>query len=115
MRRSGRERTMLPPTRILVAIDMSDDSAALLTYAARLSHTFGAALNVLHVVHPLLASAGAASGVQLQADAMSALELFGAAAPRVPSSTRYHVTIGLTSDAVMHVADRERADLIVTG
>ena len=56
---------MLPPARILAACDFSEASVKALAYAARLSRLFGAELDVLHVIEPLLAATAAEQGIDL--------------------------------------------------
>ena len=106
---------MLPPTRILAAVDFSDASAKALAYAARLSHLCGAELNVLHVIDPMLAAAATEKGIELAAETKEELAAFCATAPHMPADIRHHVVTGPPNDTILHIAQRESADLIVLG
>src|SRR5262245_66687376 len=105
---------MPPYTRILAAVDFSQASATALTYATRLSRAFGAELLVIHVLDRLLAAAAADKEVPILAEAQSALETF-CKGNCASSDVRCQVVTGLAGDSIMNMADREGADLIVTG
>ena len=116
---------MIPPRTILVAIDFSESSRGALAMAARLAHSCGAALHVLHAEDPLLAATAAVRGFDLHRDTTDQLEAFIAETPGIPRrpgsggtggpSVALHVVAGASADVICDVAIRERADLVVVG
>src|SRR5262245_26289201 len=106
---------MPPFTRILVAVDFSEASRRSLAYAAHLSRTLGTELLVVHVLHPLLAAEAIERHVPLVSDTQALLESFGATVSPRLERVRYQAITGLPGDAIMNIASRENADLIVTG
>ena len=109
-------RTMIPPVRILAAVDFSEPSRTALNFAGRLTRQSGAELHVMYAEDPLLAAAARTRGVNLAAESREELRTFAAGTRPAPDGeVRYHVMTGEPVDAVLDVAHREHADVIVLG
>ncbi len=67
---------MIPPARILAAVDFSESSRTALAFAARLTGTAGAELHVMHAEEPLLAAAARTRGLDLSAELRDELRAF---------------------------------------
>jgi nucleotide-binding universal stress UspA family protein len=107
---------MIPPRVIVAATDFSDPSRTALEFAARLARQTGAALHVVHVEDPLLAEAARQSGFDLSKDTAEELGRFLAAVtPAADAAPRRHVVRGPAVDAILDVAEQQRADLVVVG
>lgn len=107
---------MLPPTRILAAVDFSEPSRTALDFAARLAVQCGAELHVMHAEDPLLAAAARSRGLDLAAESREALRAFIAETwPARTCEARVHVIDGDAVHSVLNLAHREYADLIVLG
>jgi nucleotide-binding universal stress UspA family protein len=106
---------MIPPRRILAAIDFSDSSWAALAFAARLARHCRAELHVLHAEDPQLAEAASARGADLLSEVHEELHGFVASVDRASTVAQYHVVVGTAVDAVCDIALRERVDLVVIG
>jgi nucleotide-binding universal stress UspA family protein len=107
---------MIPPRRVLAAVDFSDASRVALSFAARLATHTGAALHVMHAEDPMLAAVALAQGIDLTRDTRQELEIFAKSA--TPPSARpvaLHVAAGYAAPAIGEVAARERADVVVVG
>lgn len=108
------------PQHILVPSDFSDLSAAALRFAARLAHSCGARLSVMHAYNfeaPPYFTPGRAGEIAAQfdatrADAEAALGRF-AAESGGPRDTKVLIREGDPADAVLRTAEELRADLIV--
>jgi nucleotide-binding universal stress UspA family protein len=107
---------MLPPTRILAAVDFSDASRAALTMAARLAKQCRAKLHILYGQDPLLAAAAEANAIPLTDEARVELEKFVAATwPAAECAPSLHVMSGSPATLIRNAASREAVDLIVVG
>ncbi len=107
---------MIPPVRILAAVDFSDTSRTALTMAARLARQCQAELHVIHAVDPLLAAGARSTGVDLVRESREELGTFvGGAFPAADWAPLHHTAEGHGADVICHVAARERIDLIVLG
>lgn len=104
---------MIPPRRVIAAVDFSEPSRTALAFASRLAAQSRAELHLLHVLDPLLAAAAAARGFDLLRDTRQELEAFA----RSSNSTNaiLHVITGSAAAAVCDIAARERADVVVIG
>lgn len=107
-------------SRILLAIDLSDESAQLITKASVLARMNEAELDIIHVVEPLTFAYGGdvpmdLSTIQEQLDEHAQQKLDKLCATiNHPVSQRYIVT-GHTESEIHRVAQEINADLIVVG
>jgi nucleotide-binding universal stress UspA family protein len=107
---------MIPPARVLAAVDFSESSRSALSCAARLAQQYGAELHILHVPHPLLSGATDAQGTSINAHTREALSDFARSTPPVsPCQTRHHVVCGDAPSVIRDVAHRESCDVVVVG
>jgi nucleotide-binding universal stress UspA family protein len=107
---------VLPPTRILAAIDFSDASRVALTMAARFARQCRAKLHVLYAQDPLLSAAAEARTIPLAAETEREIERFVASAwPAAECAPSLHVTTGPPVAVIRSTARREAVDLIVVG
>src|SRR5258706_159159 len=67
---------MIPPRRVLAAVDFSETSRTALAFAARLAHHCGAELHVVYAQDPLLDAAARVHGVDLETEAHEELHSF---------------------------------------
>jgi nucleotide-binding universal stress UspA family protein len=108
---------MFPLRSVLVAVDFSDQSRLALGLGARLARQTGAALHVLYVERPLLVAAASQNGIDLLVENREELQRFIATAP--PAATcapRLDIVAGdEPGAAILHLANREQADLVVIG
>ncbi len=107
---------MFPPRIVLAAVDFSDSSRVALTFAARLTRHFGAALHVLHAEDPMLVAAASARGIDLTRETNDELVIFaksvGLSGGAMPAM---HVVAGPPSQVIRDIGRRERADIVVLG
>ncbi|HET9270717.1 MAG TPA: universal stress protein [Vicinamibacterales bacterium] len=107
---------MIPPRTILAPIDFSEASRASLQCAARLAGQWNAALHVLHVLDPLLATAAQTRHIDLVSGTRDELDTFcrdaGLDSRVVPT---LHVVVGAAAEAICEAASAHHADLIVAG
>lgn len=107
-------------TRILLAIDLSEESAQLVSKASELADLYQAELDIIHVVEPLTFAYGGdvpmdLSTIQEQLDEHAQHKLDQlCAAINHPVSQRYIVT-GHTESEIHRVAKEISADLIIVG
>ena len=107
---------MIPPRTILAAIDFSETSRTALVLAARLARDCRAELHVLHAEHPLLDAAVTYAGIDLAGDTRDEFGRFiASASPAAAAAPRLQVVIGAAVDAILEVAHRHTADLVVVG
>lgn len=110
---------MIKITRILCPVDFSEHSQAALAHAAELARRYGASLQLLHVVEPILYPV--AYGLppvapvdyeQVARDA-AARTLAGYAAKLTGAEVRQRVESGTASQRICDVAKEQGVDLIV--
>lgn len=107
-------------TKILVAIDLSDDSTAIIQRGLAIATNNGAELDVIHAIEPLSFAYGGDipmdfSGIQdeIHQQATQQLERFGAA--HNIAKSQQHIVLG-RPDAEIHAqAEKLNADLIIVG
>jgi nucleotide-binding universal stress UspA family protein len=104
---------MIPPRRILAAVDFSDPSGVALAFAARLARHCRAELHVLYAEDPRLAAAAERKGRDLVGEIEEELRLFARSA--AGDAPALHVATGAPVETICNIAWRERADLIVIG
>lgn len=107
-------------THILVAIDLSDESAQVLSRAAALASANQAALNLVHVVEPLTFAYGGdipvdLSEIQQQLQTQATEQLARLAAPYNIPAENQSILIGQPVAEIHELADNLGADLIVLG
>ncbi len=110
----------MPYKRILTAIDLSEESAAVAERAAHIATADGAELHLMHVVESLSMAYGGDIPMdftdiqeQLQQQAEQRLGEF-AEQIKVPAERR-HLLIGRPESQIHHQADELEADLVVVG
>ncbi|MBI3046695.1 MAG: universal stress protein [Acidobacteria bacterium] len=107
---------MIPPTRILAAVDFSEASRTAYACAARLAHQCRVRLDVLYVEDALLAAAARTRGVELREEAMDELRrLYSAHCRHTSCAPHYHVVVGQAVNTILATAQREGASLVVVG
>jgi nucleotide-binding universal stress UspA family protein len=104
---------MIPPSKVLVAVDFSDASLTALTFAARLARPSQAELSVLHVEDPLLSAAASERGIHLAAESREELARLVARAPNPGTPVHEYVVTGRPVEVILDVCCREGADLVV--
>ena len=107
-------------TRILTAVDLTDDSDEVAERARAIATNNGAVLHVIHVIEPLSFAYGGDipmdfSGIQdeIHQQATAQLETF-AEKHGIPSDSR-HVVLGQPEVEIHAMAEEIDADLIVVG
>lgn len=107
-------------SRILLAIDLTDESSQLITKADELARLYGAELNIIHVVEPLTFAYGGdvpmdLSTIQEQLDdhAKRKMDTLCAAISQ-PVNQQYIVT-GHTESEIHRIANDTDTDLIIVG
>jgi nucleotide-binding universal stress UspA family protein len=118
-KQSSESRTrllMLPPARVLAAVDFSESSRSALSCAARLAQQYGAELHILHVPHPLLSGASDVHGASINGHTRGAMIDFALSAPPASMCTpQHHVVPGDAPSVIRDVAHRESCDVVVVG
>lgn len=107
-------------THILVAIDLSDESAQVLSRAAGLASANQATLTLVHVVEPLTFAYGGdipvdLSEIQQQLQSQATEQLAKLATPFNVPAARQNILIGQPVAEIHELADNLDADLIVVG
>jgi nucleotide-binding universal stress UspA family protein len=101
----ARTNLMMPPARVLTAVDFSEASRTALSCAARLARHCNGELHIVHV--PPLA---------WHAQASEDLRAFVDATPNAAAAhPRCHVVAGETARVIRDIAKRERCDVMVVG
>lgn len=107
---------MIPPKRVLAAVDFSETSRVALTMAARLARQCHAELHVLYALDPLLAAGARSAGIDLHRESREELGTFVQSAfPAADWAPLHHTAEGHPAEVISATAVRERADLIVVG
>ncbi len=106
--------------RILLAVDLTEESGAVAERAAALAKSFDAQLHVIHVIEPLSLAYGADFPMdlsvvqeQIQAQAESHLAEF-CAGVGVPAHRR-HLIFGRPETEIHRIAEQDDMDVIVVG
>jgi nucleotide-binding universal stress UspA family protein len=106
---------MLPPTRVLAAVDFSRPAGVALDFASRLACQVGADLHLVHVP-PMSAGATSVRGADFAGEMYEDLRSFAAGVPAVLGrEPRFHVVVGHPARVIRDIAHRESCDLIVVG
>jgi nucleotide-binding universal stress UspA family protein len=106
---------VLPPARILAAVDFSEPSRTALHFASRLARQSHAELHVVHIADPGLSAVARSAELSLREDLTKELRRFAAEAPLPEERTRYHTICGSPGSAIQALAHRESCDLLVVG
>lgn len=107
-------------THILVGLDLSEDSEAILHKAHTLGTTFGAKISIVHVIEPLIFAYGGDVPIDLS-DAQRVME--EQARKRMREITEKYpldqndvdVVLGQTASELHNVAQAKAVDLIIVG
>jgi nucleotide-binding universal stress UspA family protein len=107
---------MIPPARVLAAVDFSDPSRVALACAARLAVHSGAELHVLHAQDSLLATAATERGIDLAGETHEELLAFTRSTwPVSECKTRHQVVVGSAVLVILDAAYRASIDVVVLG
>ena len=107
---------MLPPVRVLAAVDFAESSRAALECAGRVAGHVDAELHVLHVAAMPTGAVTCARGIDFTGDLYEDLRTFSRTVPPAAlRHPRYHVVVGDPARVIRDVAHRESCDLIVVG
>jgi len=117
---------MAAPSRILVPIDLSEGSRAVIDYALNLARPFNATVEVVHAWEPpqyvapdLLVAAPGWNALSLEQVALEtaskelATLLQQMQSPQVP--LKHRVLVGEAASTILELAEKEGHDLIVMG
>jgi nucleotide-binding universal stress UspA family protein len=117
---------MPAPSRILVPVDLSDGSQALIDYAIQLAKPFNAALEIIHAWEPpqyvapdlLVAAPGwnSQSLEQIAVDAATTeLNSLVAKVANEGLSIKHRVVVGEAASTVLRLAEEGKYDLVIMG
>lgn len=107
---------MMPPARVLTAVDFSEGSRTALSCAARLARHCGGELHVVHVPPLLLNAPAFELGTAFAAEISDDLRAFVNTTPLVAvAHPRCHIVVGETARVIRDIASRECCDVIVVG
>jgi nucleotide-binding universal stress UspA family protein len=106
---------VIPPCRILAAVDFSAPSRAALAFASELAGRSGAELHVLHALAPALARAAGTLHTDLIGRTRRDLEAVTRSVCAPERRRRLHVVVGEPAAVICDTALREQVDLAVLG
>ena len=107
---------MMPPTRVLAAVDFSEASRTALSCAARLARHCDGELHTVHVPPSLLSTSASGLATAITADINDDLRAFVKGTPCAAAlNPRYHIVVGEAARVIRDIAMRERCDVIVVG
>ena len=106
--------------KILLAIDLTEESTPVAAKAKALAQAYGAQLHVVHVIEPLSLAYGGdvpmdLSAVQEQIQDQAKAHLQEFAAGLGVAAERQHLIFGRPESEIHRIAEEEGADLIVVG
>ncbi|GAA5523478.1 universal stress protein A homolog 2 [Microbulbifer aestuariivivens] len=106
--------------RILVALDLSDESSQVLDKAGEMAKVFGAELSLTHVIEPLTFAYGGdipmdLSEVQEQLQTQAKEQLGKAGAKFGVPEDRQRVVLGQPAGEIHRLAEELNSDLVVIG
>ena len=107
-------------TKILVAVDLSDDSSAVIERALAISANNNAQLHVIHVIEPLSFAYGGDipmdfSGIQDEIHQQASIQLKRFGEKHGIGEDMQHIVLGRPEVEVHNQAEETGADLIVIG
>ena len=105
---------------LLMAVDLSDESEMVAQRAQALASSFGATLDVIHVIEPLSFAYGGDipmdfSGIQEEIHQQAKQQLASFAANAGIAEERQHIVLGRPEVEIHSLAEEVGADLIVVG
>jgi universal stress protein A len=105
---------------LLVAVDLSDDSAQIAERASAIAESFGATLNIIHVIEPLSFAYGGDipmdfSGIQEEIHQQATAQLSRFAESIGVPTDRQHIVLGRPEVEIHALAEELGTDLIVVG
>lgn len=107
---------MMPPARVLAAVDFSEASRTALSCAARLARHCGGELHIVHVPPLLLNAPAFELGTAFAAEISDDLRAFvNTTASVAAAHPRCHIVVGETARVIRDIASRECCDVIVVG
>jgi len=117
---------MPAPSRILVPVDLSDGSQALIDYAIQLAKPFNAALEIIHAWEPpqyvapdLLVAAPGWNSQSLEQIAVDAatkeLNSLVAKVANAGLAIKHRVVVGEAASTVLRLAEEGKYDLVIMG
>ncbi|HVG62173.1 MAG TPA: universal stress protein [Hyalangium sp.] len=117
---------MPTPSRILVPVDLSEGSQALIDYAIQLAKPFNAVIELIHAWEPpqyvapdLLVAAPGWNSQSLEKVAVDAatkeLDTLAAKLKDAPVPIKHRVVVGEAASTILRVAEEGKHDLIVMG
>ncbi len=106
--------------RLLVAVDLSEDSALVVQRARAISDNNGAELHLIHVIEPLSFAYGGDipmdfSGIQDEIHQQATQQLQRFAESNGSEATHQHIVLGRPEVEIHTTAEEVGADLIVVG
>ena len=111
----ARGSIMMPPARVLAAVDFSDASRIALSCAARLTRHCDGELHIVHVPPLLMIAPAFELGTAFAAEVYDDLRAFVRATPCAGLAPKCHVVVGETARVIRDIATRECCDVIVVG
>lgn len=107
-------------SKILMAVDLSDESAQVAARAKALAEVNGAELHIIHVIEPLSFAYGGDipmdfSGIQEEIHQQATQQLASFAAECGVSEDRQHIVLGRPEVEIHTLVEEIDADLIVVG
>ena len=107
---------MIPPQRVLAAVDFSEPSRTALSCAARLARHCRSELHIVHVPPLGLHTQASRRASGFAADISENLRAFVDATPHAATAhPRCHIVAGETARVIRDMAKREGCDVIVVG
>jgi len=110
----------MPYQKILVAVDLGEESQQVLAHAQRLSINDASKLRLVHVLEPLIFAYGTDASInfseiqeQLEVQAREKITLL--AQKNAIALEHCHILLGGAADEIHKFADEEKADIIVVG
>ena len=107
-------------TKVIVAVDLSEDSSKVAERARAIAANNGAELHLIHVIEPLSFAYGGDipmdfSGIQDEIHQQATLQLQNFAAANNIDETHQHIVLGRPEVEIHTMAEDLGADLIVVG
>ncbi|WP_224240818.1 universal stress protein [Hyalangium gracile] len=117
---------MPAPSRILVPVDLSEGSRALIDYAIQIARPFNAEIEIIHAWEPpqyvapdLLVAAPGWNSQSLEQVAVDAatkeLTALATAVQGAPRPIKHRVVVGEAASTVLRVAEEGKHDLVIMG
>lgn len=106
--------------KILVAVDLSEDSTAVVQHGRAIADPNGAELHLIHVIEPLSFAYGGDipmdfSGIQAEIQQQATQQMLRFAASNKVDEPRQHIVMGKPEVEIRAMAEQLGSDLIVVG